>query len=449
MSIFQSIKEAHRADLHNNTEKVVLSIIADSIGEHGECWLDRSTLAEWAHRSESAIWRATANLQRTGHIVIVPLFRPYWNGAQAGNGYILTAVADTPEKVEAAKSVLLARRWRDGGYRDNAMGGVAVARPLEVSPRSGPSNSNGEIGESGYAAFSSDSGEDEPQQQQPTDAAPDAQTSTTIAADTTTTDPADPPAQQDAVTPVEYAWIDVFGELSDPRTVKFISNAVRGNSADEVLRALALAKGQLEKGKEIAAPAAYVKKILASRMNEIGAGHRTAPRTPAAGHRGQTDLAAVAAEMTSPAAEAWTDADADQVDLEVAAERQAAEERRQQERAEWQQREAERREQERIAAERAQIERARKAEADAARYADRKRREVAGVIAGVTDADDATALRMADDFLRATPDAWWQEKLLDALRQKCHQAGQPLTTQRATAILHRALLADAPAKVAA
>ena len=448
MNIFQSIKEAHRADLHNNTEKVVLSIIADSIGEHGECWLDRSTLAEWAHRSESAIWRATANLQRTGHIVIVPLFRPYWNGAQAGNGYILTAVADTPEKVEAAKSVLLARRWRDGGYRDNAMGGVAVARPLEVSPRSGPSNSNGEIRESGYAAPSSDSGEDEPQLQQPTDAAPDAPTSTTIAADTTTTEPTETPAQHDAVTPVEYAWIDVFGELSDPRTVKFISNAVRGNSADEVLRALALAKGQLEKGKEIAAPAAYVKSILTNRMNEYGAGHRTAKQPPAAGHRNHVDWAAVADQTDTPFDQAALDAEMERTAQEREAKRQEREAERERRAAEAEERQRMAAEQDRIRRDNEQMERARRAEASAAERANRHRQDIAKRIAAAIEAPDQAG-RMAADFLSATPDQHMQNMRLDMLTIKRNRAGAPLAASEVTAILHGGLNAAAPARVMA
>ena len=448
MSIFQLIKEAHRADLHNNTEKVVLSIITDSIGEHGECWIDKRTLAEWAHRSESAIWRATSNLQKAGRIVVVPLFRPYWSGAQAGNGYILTAVADTPEKIETAKSVLLARRWRDGALRDNAMGGGAISRPLEVSPRSGPSNPDGEIGESGYAAPFPEGGEDEPQQQQPTDVTPDVPPNTTIAADTTTTDPADPPIAQDAVT---YAWIDVFGELTD-KQCKYLSGAVAGNSADEVLRALALAKRKLEKGEEIAAPAAYVKKILTNRTNEYGAGHRTAKQPPAAGHRGQVDWSAVAATVTTPAP---SDADLERADQENQAERERRAAEQQEMREQLAAHRAELAEQERIAAERAQIEKQLQRERDAALYAERQRRDVAGVIANVTGADADTALRMADDFLRETSkerDAkWWQEKLLDALCQKRALSGKPLTTQQATAILHRALLdtTPAPAKVTA
>ena len=322
---------------------------------------------------------------------------------------------------------------------------TAPTRSLEAILQSGSNQPTArEIRESGYAALFSEGGEDELQQQQPTDAAPDAKTGATIAADTTTTDPADPPAQQDAVT---YAWQDVFGELTDRRTVSFLSNAVRGYSAEEVLRALALAKGQLEKGKEIAAPAAYVKKILASRMKEIGAGHRTAKQSPGAGHRNQVDWSAVA-ERTSQAAEAFTDADADQIDLDVAAERQAAEERRAQERAEWQQREAERKEQERIAAERVQIERQLQREKDAARHVERKRRDVAGVIANVTGNEDM-ALRMADDFLRVTPDTWWQEKRLDMLTMQRNRAGKTLTTAEATAILHGGLNAAAPARVAA
>ena len=449
MSIFQLIKEAHRADLHNNTEKVVLSIITDSIGEHGECWIDKRTLAEWAHRSESAIWRATSNLQKAGRIVVVPLFRPYWSGAQAGNGYILTAVADTPEKIETAKSVLLARRWRDGALRDNAMGGGAISRPLEVSPRSGPSNPDGEIGESGYAAPFPEGGEDEPQQQQPTDVTPDVPPNTTIAADTTTTDPTDPPVQHDAVT---YAWIDAFGELTD-KQYKYLSNAVAGNSADEVLRALALAKRKLEKGEEIAAPAAYVKKILTNRTNEYGAGHRTAPQSPAAGHRNQVDWSAVAEETSQADPDEMRQQliDMGLVQQAIDTERDEAKKRQEQDRAAWQQREVERKEQERIAAERAQIEKQLQRERDAALYAERQRRDVAGVIANATGADDDTALRMADDFLRATPDAWWQEKLLDALRQKRALSGKPLTTQQATAILHRALLdtTPAPARVTA
>ena len=438
MTILQSIKEAHRADLHNNTEKVVLSIIADSIGEHGECWLDKSTLAEWSHRSESAIWRATANLQRAGLIVIVPLFRPYWNGAQAGNGYILTAVADTPEKVEAAKSVLLARRWRDREDRASAMGGIATPRPLEVSQRSAPSNPDREIGVSGYAASFSEGGEDEQQQPgapEPTPTMPELYTQ-----------------------PAYAAWRDCFAELTD-KQAKFIANALKGYDESELLRVLAAAKAQLEAGKAIAKPAAYVKAALQNAHHRMvdaaeAARHRNQGQRNQAGHRRQAPDWAAVAEETSQAAEADTadypQSDAgDQVDLEVAAKRQAAEERRQQERAEWQRAEAERKERERIAAERAQIERERQRERSEAQYAERKRREIATEIAACIDNQDA-ALRIAGDFLLTPMNEHLRQRKLDWLRMQRNKAGQPLTTQQATAILHGGLLDDIkPARVTA
>jgi hypothetical protein len=297
---------------------------------------------------------------------------------------------------------------------------------------------------SGFAASFSEGGEVDQQLQQPTDA-PDAPTGN---ADTTTTDPTDPPALQDAVT---YAWIDVFGELSDPRTVKFLASAVRGNSADEVLRALALAKGQLEKGKEIDRPAAYVKKILTTRMNEIGAGHRTAPQPPAAGHR-QTDWAAVADQTNQVAPfdqAAPSDADLERIDRENQAERErrAAEQRARQEQwaAELSER-AEAAEQERIAKDQAAIEREHRRLASAADAASRRQQEIAKSIAGTIEAPDQAG-RMAADFLSATPDAWWQEKRLDMLTMKRHQAGKTLTTAEATAILHGGLNATTPARV--
>lgn len=426
MSILDRIDAAFVADLDCNTDKVILTAFARHADETGACWLAKRTLATYTNRSEDAVYRALRRLETAGAIVRVPMHDPGWYGVQRCNGYILTAIADSPEKVEAAKISLASRRWRGGEGRADAEVRAAPTRPLEVIPQSGPNQPTArEIGVSGYAAPLSEGGEDE--QQQPTDA-PTSDTATTNTLN------------------VEYAWLDVFGELTDPRTVKFIANAVRGYSAEEVLRALGLAKGQLENGKRIAKPAKYILTILKNRMNEIGAGrHRTAKQPPAAGHRNQAANWAAVAEMTSQAAEELPDAD--QADQEAESARRAEAERRQQEAAEWQRAEAERRERQRIADERAQIERERQRERDAAQYAERKRRKVAAEIAACIDNQDA-ALRMADDFLSVTPDAWWQEKLLDALLLKRNQAGQLLPVATATAILHRALQAS-PAVVAA
>ena len=259
-------------------------------------------------------------------------------------------------------------------------------------------------------------GEDEPQQQQP------------VAA------PADPPIPQDAVT---YAWIDVFGETTDKQRA-FLSNAVRGHSAAEVLRALALAKGQLEKGKEIARPAAYVKKILTTRMNEIGAGNVKTAATPAP------------SPATAFDAPATHDAPVDQVAPDLAAARlaAAAADARLAEEA-WERAEADAAALA-AAAEKRMIERARQNEAAAAKKAAARRDEIAAQIAAAIGNTDLAA-RMAADFLATKQDVHLQGMRLDMLRIKRNKAGQPLTAQQATAILHGGLL-DAmttPAQVAA
>ena len=72
----------------------------------------------------------------------------------------------------------------------------------------------------------------------------------------------------------------------------FIRNAERTYSAGEVLRALGATAGQIEKGKEISRPAAYVKKVLTRSTNAMigdaitASQHRQpAPPTPAPRHR--------------------------------------------------------------------------------------------------------------------------------------------------------------------
>ena len=306
---------------------------------------------------------------------------------------------------------------------------AAPTRSLEVIPQSGSNQPTArEIGESGCAPTFPEGGEVDQQQQQPTDAAPDAQTNDT-------TEPSNPPIPQDAVT---YAWQDVFGELTDRRTVSFLSNAVRGYSAEEVLRALGLAKGQLEKGKEIARPAAYVKKILTTRMNEIGAGNVKTAATPAP------------SPATAFDAPATHDAPVDQVAPDLAAARlaAAAADARLAEEA-WERAEADAAALA-AAAEKRMIERARQNEAAAAKKAAARRDEIAAQIAAAIGNTDLAA-RMAADFLATKQDVHLQGMRLDMLRIKRNKAGQPLTAQQATAILHGGLL-DAmttPAQVAA
>ena len=452
MSILDRIDTAFDADLACNTDKVILLAISRHADANGACWLSWSTLQEYTTRSRGTVWRSLRRLEDAGEIAKRTWFVESQYGRQSANCYILTSIADTAEKVEAAfaglgeRRIATESRQRDGEGRANATGRVAPTRPLEVIPVSGSSNPNGEIGMSGYAASLSDSGEVEPQQQQPTDDAPDAPTSATITTattDTTTTDPADPPAQHDAVT---YAWIDVFGELSDPRTVKFLSNRVRSFGADEVLRTLALAKGQLEKGKEIAKPAAYVKRILTNRMNEIGSGHRTAKQTPAAGHRNPTNWSAVAEDVAPPIDLAALDAATERAEQERQAKRQEMQAEQARRDAEAAERRRQELEQARIDADQKQIEREHRNQAAAADKADKRRREVAAIIAGVIGNED-TALREADAFLRDVGERLQQIRL-GRLTQEHNRAKQPLPLQQVTAILHGGLTA-VPARVAA
>ena len=109
-------------------------------------------------------------------------------------------------------------------------------------------------------------------------------TATSTTANDTSSTPELPPA-------LAAAWIDTFNELTDEQR-SFIRNAERTYSAGEVLRALGATAGQIEKGKEISRPAAYVKKVLTRSTNAMigdaitASQHRQpAPPTPAPRHR--------------------------------------------------------------------------------------------------------------------------------------------------------------------
>ena len=398
VSILDRIDTAFVADLDCNTDKVILTAFARHADESGACWLAKRTLAEYTRRSEDAVYRALRRLEAAGAIVRVAMHDPSWHGVQRSNGYILTAVADTPEKLEAAKIDMTSRRWREGEDRVGAGVRTASARPLEVIPKSGSNQpTTREIGESGAAAPFSESGGVELQLQQPSDAATQDEAAPTTANDTSTT--------PDLPSALNQAWLDTFGELTDKQR-GFISNAARTYSATEVLRALGLAAGQLEKGQEIARPAAYVKTILTRKMNEIGAGHRAAKQQPATGHRNQVDWAAVAegTSQATPEGVRGTHADPDRIEQETA-----------EERAGLQQRIAERKERERIAAEQKQIDQERRNQAAVAAYAERQRRDVANLVTAVTGCSTEAALSVADEFFGAVAITKLQETRLDYL----------------------------------
>ena len=291
-----------------------------------------------------------------------------------------------------------------------------MARPLEVIPVSDPLNPYGEIGESGCAATLTEGGGVELQLQQPSDAATQDEAAATTANDTSTA--------PDLPAALDQAWLDTFGELTDKQR-GFISNAVREHSATEVLRALGLVAGQMEKGQEIARPAAYVKTILTRRMNEIGSGHRTAKQPPAAGHRNQTDWAAIAEETNQAIPEGMRG-----ILIELGHIKPETTE----ERARAQQREEERKEQERIAAEK-QIEQERRNQVAAAAYAERQRREVANRIVAATECSIDAALSVADEFFGAVVITKLQDIRLDSLTMNRNRAGYPLSIDTARRLL--------------
>ncbi len=99
--------------------------------------------------------------------------------------------------------------------------------------------------------------------------------------------------QQHAATPdhaptneTETRWLAVFGELSAVQA-RFLTNAVKGYSTDEVLTVLDIADASIRAGTAIARPAAYIKKVLGRRVAKIvtqsDTQHRQAADQPAAG----------------------------------------------------------------------------------------------------------------------------------------------------------------------
>ena len=119
MSILDRIDTAFAADLDCNTDKVILLAIARHADENGACWLNWSVLESVTGRTRGTVWRALRRLEAAGEIVKRNWFVEDQHGRQSANLYILTAIADTPEKVTAALTAIASRR-RDGEGRADA-----------------------------------------------------------------------------------------------------------------------------------------------------------------------------------------------------------------------------------------------------------------------------------------------------------------------------------------
>ena len=268
-------------------------------------------------------------------------------------------------------------------------------------------------------------------------------TTTTTTNDDTSSAPQLPPA-------IAQPWIETFGELTTKQQ-QFLTNRIKGDGADLVLRAITEAQRNIEAGAAVQKPAAYVKGILTNFNNTIGAG-RPLPEPKATGRRGynprqgrsQRSAAPAPIDDEQPAGAGAEPIDqvATPVDDEQPADQVATpvDDRRAAQQQQMREQLAAAAEQERIEREKAAIVREHQREADRAAAAERTRQEIANRISGAIEAPDQ-AERLAADFLNATPDQHMRNMCLDMLTMKRNQAGKPLTTAEATAILHRRLLA--------
>ena len=268
-------------------------------------------------------------------------------------------------------------------------------------------------------------------------------TTTTTTNDDTSSAPELPPA-------IVQEWLDTFGELTTKQE-EFLTNRIKGDGADLVLRAIKTTQLNIEAGSTVTFPSGYVRTILTNFNNTIGAG-RPLPEPKATGHRGynprqgrsQRSAAPAPIDDEQPAGAGAEPIDqvATPVDDEQPADQVATpvDDRRAAQQQQMREQLAAAAEQERIEREKAAIVREHQREADRAAAAERTRQEIANRISGAIEAPDQ-AERLAADFLNATPDQHMRNMCLDMLTMKRNQAGKPLTTAEATAILHRRLLA--------
>ena len=317
-------------------------------------------------------------------------------------------------------------------------------------------------------------------------------TTTTTTNDDTSSAPQLPPA-------IAHAWLDTFGEKT-PEQHKFLTNRIKGDGADLVLRAIVEAQCNIEAGATVQKPAAYVKGILTNLNNKIGAG-QPLPEPKATGHRGynprqgrsqrqskvQASMDAVdqvmdmlaadqvatpledeqpasaapdglttylidtgqrsAADYNSASATAEGDSGPDDQERQDELKRRKAEDKAEEE-AQRAQRAADRaaaEDEARKKKDQAEIDQERKREKDraaaAAEAAARTLQDATKRIVGATGLAAAQAERIAEDFLSQETREYFREGLLVRLAQERTKAGKPLTTAEATAILHRRLLA--------
>lgn len=262
-------------------------------------------------------------------------------------------------------------------------------------------------------------------------------TTTTTTNDDTSSAPQLPPA-------IAQPWIETFGELTTKQQ-EFLTNRLKGDGADLVLRAIAEAQKNIEAGTAVKTPSAYVKGILTNFNNTIGAG-RPLPEPKEPRHRGYNPRQGRSQRSAAPAPvdqvatplddEQPASAGAEPVD-QVAT---PVDDPRTAQQQQMREQLAAAAAQQQKAKDDAAIEQARQREKDRAAAAQRTREDTVKQIAAAIGNEEA-APRVADDFLNLHTDPDRRRMGLEYLAMKRRTAGQPLTIAAATAALHGGLLA--------